>query len=129
MAGQPFEHGRYLSDAGQVGGDIQVSIAPSRQFAQRRDDGTFTVITEYAYATPIENAKDGWIYDVENQTEIMHCRDLEDIGGTEITCSYEYEFPNAFAFRTKRDATRYARRYIRNLNIEHYGWDAVTEGN
>ncbi|WNN95096.1 hypothetical protein SEA_MAGRITTE_145 [Microbacterium phage Magritte] len=120
----PVEIDRYRADGGDVGGDAQAGIAPMRTFAQERADGTFTVITEYAYAEriPEDRIEDGYRYDVVNQTEIMHCRDLDDIGGTEITSETQYEHPHMFAFTTLRDAESYARRFIRGLAIEHYGW-------
>lgn len=124
----PVEIDRYRADGGDVGGDAQVGIAPMRTFAQERADGTFTVITEYAYAERIaeDRIEDGYRYDVVNQTEIMHCRDLDDIGGSEITSETQYEHPGYFAHKTLRDAESYARRYIRGLSIEHYGWAEVT---
>ena len=123
----PVEIDRYRADGGDVGGDAQVGIAPMRTFAQERADGTFTVITEYAYAERIaeDRVEDGYKYDVVNQTEIMHCRDLDDIGGSEITSETQYEHPGYFAYKTLREAESYARQYIRGLAIEHYGWAEV----
>lgn len=125
-ASEPFELGRYVADGGDVGGDAQVGIAPTRAFAQKRADGTFTVITEYAYAERIaeDRVADGYRYDVVNQTEVMHCRDLDDIGGTEITSETTYEHPGYFAYKTRRQAESYARSYIKSLDITHYGWQS-----
>lgn len=134
MAGQPFEIDKYFADAGDVGGDYQLGPARSRQFAQKRDDGTYTVITEYAYTTPgnlsafdageFYGRRHG--YSVCNQTEIMHCRDLEDIGGSEIHSDIEYDDVPYMTIATKRDADALARTFIQRLSIEHYGWDPIS---
>lgn len=126
--GKSKELGRYSRDEGDIGGDIQLSAAPGRRFVHQREDGTWDVITEAAYAVPgDQSAFDNgtWTarthgYGVQNQTEIMHCRDLEDVGGTEITCDYEYELVNYTTISTKRDALAVARTFIRNLREEDY---------
>ncbi len=121
------EHGRYVADEGQVGGDRQLSAAPGRRFVHEREDGTFDVITEVAYVVPgVETHLEDFRprihgYAVENMTEIMHCRDLEDVGGTEITCDYEYEIVNYTSLSSKADALSVARRFIRNLDASDYG--------
>lgn len=127
MAGY-IEHGTYSKDEGEIGGDIQLSAAPGRRFVHEREDGTFDVITEYAYVIPGDESAfgDGTFsgrkhgYSVQNQTEIMHCRDLDDVGGTEITCDYEYEEISHTTLRTKRDALSVARQFIRSLRAEYY---------
>ena len=122
------EHGKYSPNEGDIGGDIQLSDAPGRRFVHQREDGTWDVITEAAYVVPgdqtafdngtFSGRKHG--YGVQNQTEIMHCRDLEDVGGTEITCDYEYELVNYVTIPNKRDALAVARTFIRNLHEEDY---------
>lgn len=126
MAHAPFERDRYRADSGDIGGDNSVGVSPSRSFAQQRDDGTYTVITEYASAYLADAEKRPRVYDVQNVTEVMHCRDLEDIGGTEIDCDYTYEFVNVIGLRTIRKAESHARKFIRSLDINHYGWEEVT---
>jgi hypothetical protein len=123
LASQPFEHDRYRAHGGDVGGDNCRGDSPSRTFAQRRADGTWTVITEYASAYVANEYEFPVVYDVWNMTEIMHCRDMDDIGGTKIDCDYEYEFINYLAISTLRKAERLARKYIKSLDIFHYGWD------
>lgn len=117
------ELGRYSRDEGDIGGDLQLSVAPGRRFVETLKDGTFHVVTESAYVIPgdidafmrgeFSPRRDG--YAVQNQTEIMHCRDLEDIGGSEITCEYTYEIVNYTSIYAKRDALSLARTFIRNL--------------
>lgn len=122
------EHGRYLKDEGGIGGDIQLSVAPGRRFVHQRTDGTWDVITEAAYVIPGDidafmhgtfNAREHG-YAVQAQVEIMHCRDLDDVGGTEIACDYEYEIVNAYVLHNMREALVSARDYIRSLNADDY---------
>jgi hypothetical protein len=122
-----YEMGRYVADAGQIGGDRQLSAAPSRRFVLPREDGTYTVITESAYVVPgVDTHLEDFRprihgYAVENVTEIMHCRDLEDVGGTEINCEYEYEIVNYTSISMKADALSVARQFILNLDAANYG--------
>jgi hypothetical protein len=74
----PFEHGKYRADDGDIMGDYAYGDTPSRRFVQQREDGTYTVITEYAAAYVVNPEERPRVYDIQNMTEIMHCSDLED---------------------------------------------------
>jgi hypothetical protein len=116
----PVEYGGYVADEGDIGGDRQLSAAPGRRFIQSLLDGTHLVVTEAAYVVPgVDNGedfrprRDG--YAVENMTEYMHCSDLSDIGGSEITCDYTYDIINYTTIGSKRDALAAARDFIKAL--------------
>ena len=85
---KPFEHGTIEADGSYLFGDYLNIVAEyNRQFAQKRADGTYLVVTDYYVA----GSKEDGFY-IHNVVEYMHCRDLEDVGGTEITCDYEYNY-------------------------------------
>ncbi|WP_159599963.1 hypothetical protein [Agromyces humi] len=66
-----------------VGGDIQVGPNFDRRYTRQLDDGTWTVITDSWYAANFAREGEEPNYDVINSTEILHCTDPEDAGGTE----------------------------------------------
>lgn len=88
---------------GTVGGD-GADEAYSARWTKDNGDGTFALITSYWYAVDMRDrsgASEGErydemygegaeVWDVENQIEYMVCTDLEDPGGTEVRCDYEY---------------------------------------
>lgn len=85
---KPFEHGTIEAEGAYVFGDDPNIVAEySRRFAQKRADGTYLVVTDCYVA---ESKEDG--FDIHNAVEYMRCRDLEDVGGTEIACDYEYSY-------------------------------------
>ncbi len=122
-ASEPFEHGKYQRDSGDVGGDNAVGITPSRRFAQLQTDGTWLLITDYAMPFVSDWNETPRVYDIQNMTEVMVCRDLDDPGSSEITCDYEYEFVGERGYTNIREAERAAARYVRGLDIKHYGWE------
>lgn len=87
-------------DAGTgIGGDYMVGQGYEALYTRRLDDGTFAVITSRYYVEDLntfknlEEGDEGWepnAYTIREQIEFMHCRDLDDVGGTEISSDYEY---------------------------------------
>jgi hypothetical protein len=76
-----------LDNGGDVGGDIQVSDAFERQFARQRASETlFEVVTFYVY---VAREADGepWI---QVSAWYSTCRDLEDVGGSEVDTAIRY---------------------------------------
>lgn len=115
-------------DSGDVGGDHQIGPASSRRFQLTVDDGTFAVVTTYAYATLEERVWDGEgnlkeepepFLDVEELTESIICTDPDDPGGTEIWSRYEYSTPLYYAPKDEEDALRLARRQTENESVEY----------
>ena len=118
---KPFEHGTIEADGSYLFGDYLNIVAEyNRRFAQKRADGTYLVVTDYYVA---ESKEDG--FDIHNVVEYMFCRDLEDVGGTEITCDYEYnygvEWVNSDRILT---ADAVVKTLVLGLDVTDYGvWD------
>jgi hypothetical protein len=74
-----------VGSGGDCGGDIQVSDSFTARWTAPLVDGTFALLTVAFYL-----AEDDGRTFVECQTEYLHCRDLQDPGGTEIFCDYDY---------------------------------------
>lgn len=126
-------------DAGDVGGDIQRGTAFARRFIWADEHGrplpfkhwssselVYALIEETYYAVDIKETDpddedaEPIIYDIQNQTELMVCRDVEDPGSTETWCDYEYEYVGAMGFDSLERADAEARAYTARLSAEHY---------
>lgn len=80
-----------IEDAGDVGGDVQVSDAISRRFIEQREDGTFTVLDFTGYlASETGDSDDTEPAHVQVQVYYGRCTDLDDVGGTETSGDYRY---------------------------------------
>lgn len=134
-------------DAGDVGGDIQVGAAWSRRLVWSDDvgrplpiradytsDGTdvhnvYAVIDETWYAVDVNlerseedrPAPEDYYYDVQNQMWSCLCTDLDDVGGSEISSDYEYEYVNYIGFNTIERADEYAKQCATNARDDVYG--------
>jgi hypothetical protein len=124
-----LDEGKTQRYGGCEGGDAQASDTYSRRFARQLDSGLWSVITETYYVIdPREmfgpHVGRGW--DIENQTEFIICRDLDDVGGTEVTSDYQTEHPLYTFVRTKRDAVKTARTMAENTTPGYYAhWNGV----
>jgi hypothetical protein len=96
---------REVFDAGSVGGDIQAGDAHSRRFVRWLPDRKlWAVINDSYYLAKCDHdADDHETYDgelrckhcgplvwVQNQTELIICRDFTDPGGTEVAADSIY---------------------------------------
>jgi hypothetical protein len=130
VAEAPYEHELGLmEDGSDVGGDDQEGDPIYRRFMQRLDDGNYTVIDVYAYASlnqqereKLENGEEGVVYDVTALTQSTLCTDVNDPGSTELDANYEYDYPFSVGYDSLEDATAAARNYIKSLEITHFGW-------
>lgn len=132
-------------DAGDVGGDIQVGAAWSRRLVWSDDAGrplavgetatargmapSYAVIDETWYAVDVNlerseedrPAPEDYYYDVQNQMWSCLCTDLDDVGGSEISSDYEYEYVNYIGFNTIERADEYAKQCATNARDDVYG--------
>lgn len=112
-------------DAGDVGGDIQMTKSASRRFSKKNDDGTHALVTVYAYGT-VEG--DDEHLDVQEMVEYLTCRELDDgcpIG--ETWSDYRYRHPFDLAPSSLDMAEVWARNYVRTFDISHVTWDGTSE--
>lgn len=114
----PFENGKIEQDgAGMFGDDMDIVSEYSRQFAQVQLDGTYRVVTDYYVA---ESKEEG--FEIHNAVEYMHCRDLEDIGGTEITSDIEYNYGTEWVDSDSiLTADAVVKTLIQGLSVDDYG--------
>lgn len=75
-----------VSEAGDVGGDFQISLAFSARWTRQLEGGLHAVITRSYYVF----AEDGQRPRVEEQTEYTACTDPSDPGSTERHADYGY---------------------------------------
>lgn len=137
-----------MSD-GSVGGDIQAGEAWSVRFVpafeQPNADGEYAVVTEYWYATDDWSGnRDRWIQDIEpqgNDDEIEHrwnhrfgvqcmiefvlCKDLDDIGSTEVWSDYQY-YDDALYYSLER-AQEESKSRAQSSERQN-GWDIMWDG-
>lgn len=101
-----------VEQGGTVGGD-GAGESWSRRFTRDNGDGTWTVRTSYYYPVDIaerfgeDRVQEGFPFDIESMWESIDCTDPADPGGTETAApgaEYEYDYPEALAFRTYEDA-------------------------
>ncbi|MDQ1041515.1 hypothetical protein QFZ75_008017 [Streptomyces sp. V3I8] len=126
------ESGEMLTDAGGVGGDIQIGNAAERRFTHTTLPGRVVDVT----ACPIKGdgstsmpAEDAPIY-LQQQVHTTICRDVEDPGGTEEFADITYpDLPEAYSgtYATVTDAEAAARRLVASTTPEHIGWDGVPD--
>jgi hypothetical protein len=110
------------TEAGQTGGDTQVSEAWGKRFALRLTDGEWAVI-EDAYYVDCPDALNGKMTEqserwLENQIQYSTCTDLRDVGGTETWATIEYEDNGSGPDSTEEDAKRKAD----SLTADYYTW-------
>lgn len=114
-------------DSGDVGGDDQATAAASRRFQRQLDDGTWAIVTVYAFGTSKEvDEGASYQHDVEVMTEYMVCSDVTDPGSTEIDADYRYWFPFDVGPDTPEKAYEWACNYIRGLDVEDVDWNGNT---
>lgn len=78
-------------NAGDHGGDVQVSEAMSRRFTRTEDDGTYTVLEFVGYlASETVDSDDTEPAHVQLQVYYGHCTDADDPGSTETYGDYRY---------------------------------------
>jgi hypothetical protein len=106
-----------------------VAEAPYEHELGLMEDGNYTVIDVYAYASlneqereKLENGEEGVVYDVTALTQSTLCTDVNDPGSTELDANYEYDYPFSVGYDSLEDATAAARNYIKSLEIIHFGW-------
>lgn len=145
-----------------MGGDNAVGIGYEARYTRRLIDGTYAVIGERYFVEDLNSIRqvtegdEGYepnAYVITNQTEFMHCSDVEDVGGTEIHSDLEYEpidrmpFANydpdeilawyenqclALAAQDERNDYSFMDDYGDNLAAllrpgDHFWWDAADE--
>jgi hypothetical protein len=127
------DDGHGITEAGDVGGDIQVGRAFSRRFVHSRLAGRHIEVRCY----PIKG--DGMtdhvpedVIRLEVQTELMAATDPEDPGGTEVWSDLAYEdaLPEAFDldYLSVEKAEEAAQRYLKQLDPAlHFTWDGKPE--
>lgn len=107
---EPDANGWFKDDVWAVSGDgcgdSQVGQAYSAQYHKPLPDGAFAVLTSTYYVEVFGDS-----IGVTEQIETMRCRDLEDIGGTEIDCDYQYDERGYLSHTTTSQAEREAKRY------------------
>lgn len=127
-------------DAGSVGGDIQVGAAWSRRLVWSDDAGNplavsndgapvFAVIDTAYYAADINldraeedrPAPEDYYFDIQNQWCGTLCTDLDDVGGSEVYCDYEYEYVNALGFPTAEAASDSAKYHATHVRADAFG--------
>jgi hypothetical protein len=114
-------------DSGDVGGDIQATDAASRRWIKPLDDGTYALVTVYAYGTrEFSEARDAYLYDVQEQIEWMRCADWEEPGGTEIDCDYTYTWPFSIAPSDLDVAFNWAKNHVTSYDPDRdFDWDGL----
>lgn len=88
------------------------------------DDGTYTVVTEYAAVidgADLHNRDDrDRPYTVEESTEFVHCTDWDDVGGTEIDSDTQHGEGSMFAYATTAEAEDEARTFGARMSHEYF---------
>lgn len=108
------------TDSGDVGGDYQVTKSASRSFQRKLSDGTWQILTVYAYGTQCEADEGASVdNDVQVMTESLICTDPDNTGSTEVTSDYTYAYPYADGPTSPEQAYEWACNYIRGINVEH----------
>lgn len=116
-----------MINSGGPGGDYVATDTVSRQFHRQLDDGTWAVVTIYAYGTQREVEEGAFVeYDVEEMVEYMVCSDPADPGGTEIDTDYRYENPFDIPPKSLEQALVWATNHIRNFDIDWVLWNGDT---
>lgn len=69
----------------------------------------------HAYEAPDEPNDDPEVYDVATCDELVICRDLDDVGGTELGSEYQWGYANMTALRAGA-ADSLARAVVANLD-------------
>jgi hypothetical protein len=119
-------------DAGEIGGDIQMGAAWTRQFALRRPDGQWAVITDSFYAA-CNDGVSGPVTDeselyVQNQIQWLVCTDLSDLGGTETWSDHEYEDEErVYRMDELERVDERARIRAARKDVDSYSWDGEDE--
>jgi hypothetical protein len=81
----------FLGNAGDHGGDVQVSDSMSRRFTRTEDDGTHTVLEFVGYlASETVDSDDTEPAHVQVQVYYGRCTDLTDPGSSETYADYRY---------------------------------------
>ena len=80
-----------VCQAGDVGGDVQVSDAWEARWQRQLPDGHTARVTRayYVAADQVDGTADGPVH-LECQTEYLVCTDVSDPGGTEVWGDYTY---------------------------------------
>jgi hypothetical protein len=105
--------------SGDVGGDDQATDSVSRRWIKPLEDGTYAVVTVYAYGTGRFNESlDAYDYDVTEQIEWLHCSDWEDPGSSEIDSDYTYHYPFSLAPEDIDVAFEWAKNHVADYDAE-----------
>jgi hypothetical protein len=88
-------------------GDDQIGQAYDARYHKVLPDGTFAVLTSTYFVTQFGDGTFG----VTEQYETLRCSDLEDPGGTEIACDYQYNPRGYLVNHTLAEAQTEARGY------------------
>jgi hypothetical protein len=107
----PDANGWYKDDVWATGGDgcgdDQIGQAYEARYHKALPDGTFAVLTGTFYITQFGEGTFG----VTEQYETLCCSDLDDPGGTELDCNYEYDPRGYLVNHTLAEAQTEARGY------------------
>lgn len=135
----------FTEDGGTVGGDYQFSAAPSRRFTRDLGDGTYGVIDVYGYVEvrhfelDENGARTGTIsteahentqrdVDVTIMTTYTRCKDLDDVGGSEISADMTYTNPYDIVPQDDDDrALADAVSAIKRLSPSDFDWDGISD--
>ncbi|MFE6966919.1 hypothetical protein ACFVAJ_17545 [Agromyces sp. NPDC057679] len=110
---------------GDIGGDNQVGGVVERRYHRQLDDGTWSVITD-SWIVEQTGSEDEPRYSVTNRIEFLNCRDLEDVGGTEISSDYETEYVGLTDFVDLDEALAKAAGYGKRAGaIDYEHWNGV----
>jgi hypothetical protein len=126
------DDGLGVTQAGDVGGEIQVGEAYSRRFVHSRLAGRAITVEAYGVqgdaTTP--DIPEGVIR-LQVRTELVVATDPDDLGGTEVWSDYEYsDLPEHFDvdYTSVEAAETAARIYLRQLDPAlHFNWDGKPE--
>lgn len=127
--GEPWrEQGSLFEDDGQPGGDAQSGKAYSRRFVHTKLPGR--LFTVYAYPITGDGTDDRHpegVTRIEQQAEMMICRNIEDPGSTEVWSEYTYDdLPEHFDRDCGdiKSAERLAKLLIETFDPDRFiGWD------
>ena len=113
-------------DSGAVGGDDQATDAVSRRWIKPLDDGTYAVVTVYAYGTRFDDPDREQQLDVLERVEWMHCSDWEEPGSSEIDCDYTYAWPFDFGPADLDVAFDWAKNHVAGYEADRdFDWDGI----
>jgi len=117
-----------ITEAGDVGGDMQVGKALSRRFLHTSLYGRMITVTAFVeQGDGTDSRIPEGVIRLAVQTELMICTDQDDPGSTEEWCDYEYsELPERFAhdYAAVCDAEAAALIYLQQLDPGlHFSWD------